>query len=685
MRPYRHIPFIATAIAALVCPLARAEELPASGPLPLGDVVAYARAHNPELEAAHQRQAAARAVPAQAAAWDDPTLAAESWNSPRAVPYDGADNNILKLSQRLPFPGKLGLKGRMAERDADMAAADARMTELTVLESVKQAYWDLWLTDRHLAVYTRDLELARELAAGAAGRYAVGMGGQPDVLRAEVERTHIATRLVTTRLERERAAARLNELLSRGPEEPLGTPVDPGPAHLPGPLDRLLARGLRGRQPRLHGAGRQPAHDRVHAPRAPRGGGRLREGLRQPRDGGRGRAAPGGAPMSRPLTLVILATLASPAFAVDQPAELSRAPIRLDAAQQQAIGLTWGTAERRPVEKVIRTVGRLDFDERKLAQVTLKVGGYIEELYANYTGQPVRKGDPLFTLYSPELLTAQREYLLARETERRLRESSLPEARASAASLVRASRERLRLWDLSPQQLRELEESGQARRTLTVHAPIAGVVIEKMAVAGMRVEPGATLYKLADLSTIWAYGDVYEHELPFVKVGQEADLTLAAYPEQAFTARVAWVSPVLDAKTRTVRVRFELPNSPDQVLRPEMYGTVEVRVPLGDRLVVPRTAVLDSGRRQVVFADGGDGRLVPREVRLGGRFDDAVEVLDGVAAGERVVTSANFLVDSESKLQAAESMMGMMGALGMGHVTMEGARPMQMGGEAAAP
>src|SRR5216110_1698548 len=234
MRPYRHIPFIATAIAALVCPLARAEELPASGPLPLGDVVAYARAHNPEQEAARQRQAAARAVPAQAAAWDDPTLAAESWNTPRAVPYDGADNNILKLSQRLPFPGKLGLKGRMAARDADMAAADARMTELTVLESVKQAYWDLWLTDRHLAVYTRDLELARELAAGAAGRYAVGTGGQPDVLRAEVERTHVATRLVTTRLERERAAARLNELLSRGPEEPLGRPSIPGRRTCPG-------------------------------------------------------------------------------------------------------------------------------------------------------------------------------------------------------------------------------------------------------------------------------------------------------------------------------------------------------------------------------------------------------------------------------------------------------------------
>src|SRR5437016_10889030 len=219
MRPYRHIPFIATAIAALVCPLARAEELPASGPLPLGDVVAYARAHNPELEAARQRQAAARAVPSQAAAWDDPTLAAESWNSPRAVPYDDAENNIVKLSQRIPFPGKLGLKGRMAERDADMAAADARMTELTVLESVKQAYWDLWLADRHLAVYTRDLELPPGPAAGAAGRYAVGMGGQPDVLRAEVERTRIATRLVTTRLERERPERRRTGPLPPAPRE----------------------------------------------------------------------------------------------------------------------------------------------------------------------------------------------------------------------------------------------------------------------------------------------------------------------------------------------------------------------------------------------------------------------------------------------------------------------------------
>src|SRR5436189_127650 len=498
MRPYRHIPFIATAIAALVCPLARAEELPASGPLPLGDVVAYARAHNPELEAAHQRQAAARAVPAQAAAWDDPTLAAESWNSPRAVPYAAAENHILQLSQRLPFPGKLGLKGRMAERDADMAAADARMTELTVLESVKQAYWDLWLTDRHLAVYTRDLELARELAAGAAGRYAVGMAGQPDVLRAEVERTHIATRLVTTRLERERAAAHLNELLSRGPEEPLGTPVDPGPAHLPGPLDRLIALA-REHHPELAVRGAAVAREKDDVALARRGylpdfeltferfdnrvgrdgyGAMIAMTLPLPfkyrRDAAldeaharlAGEEAMRRRAEDRTAAAVKRALAALEAAAAEREllaathlpqAELSRAPIRLDAAQQQAIGLTWGTAERRPVEKMIRTVGRLDFDERRLAQVTLKVSGFIEELYANYTGQPVRKGDPLFTLYSPELLTAQREYLLARETERRLRQSSLPEARVCAASLAGASRDRLRLWDRAPQPLAELE------------------------------------------------------------------------------------------------------------------------------------------------------------------------------------------------------------------------------------
>src|SRR5437867_2950658 len=364
----------------------------------------------------------------------------------------------------------------------------------------------------------------------------------------------------------------------------------------------------------------------------------------------------------------------------------ARAPIRLDGNQQQAIGLTYGTVERRPLEQVIRTVGRFDYDERKLAEVTLKVEGYIGDLFVDYTGKPVRKGDPLFTIYSPDLVTAQEEYLLAHETLGRLGGSNVPGALDSARSLLRASRERLRLWDLTEQQVRALEKSRKPELYQTIYSPISGVVIEKMAFKGHRTEPGMPLYRIADLSTIWVYADIYEYELPFVQVGQEARITLPYYPAEEWTARLTYVYPSIDPKTRTAKVRFELPNGTHQLL-PEMYGNVELHVPAGERVAVPETAVLDSGRRQVVFVASGDGQLVPRDVKLGSRFDDYVEVLEGLSPGERVVTSANFLVDSESKLQAAESMMGMMGAIGMGDWKMESAKPMEMGGQggAAAP
>jgi membrane fusion protein, copper/silver efflux system len=382
-----------------------------------------------------------------------------------------------------------------------------------------------------------------------------------------------------------------------------------------------------------------------------------------------------------PTRFVPLARAESPRVAAREEEGFARAPIRLDQGQQQAIGLTYGEVERRPVEQMIRTVGRFDYDERKLAEVTLKVEGYIGDLFVDYTGQAVRKGDPLFTIYSPDLVTAQEEYLLAHETLRRLGGSTVPSALDHARSLVRASRERLQLWDLTEQQIRALEESGKAERYQTIYSPISGVVIEKMAFKGHRTEPGMPLYKVADLSTIWVYADVYEHELPFVQVGQQARITLPYYPAEEWTAGLTYVYPSIDPKTRTAKVRFELSNSGKHRLLPEMYGNVELHVPAGERLVVPESAVLDSGRRQVVFVASADGRLVPRDVKVGSRFDDHVEVREGLSAGERVVTSANFLVDSESKLQAAESMMGMMGAIGMGDWKMESARPMEMGGE----
>ncbi|HZP40501.1 MAG TPA: efflux RND transporter periplasmic adaptor subunit [Candidatus Binatia bacterium] len=382
-------------------------------------------------------------------------------------------------------------------------------------------------------------------------------------------------------------------------------------------------------------------------------------------------------------TAAFLLALAVPAGAADDGAA-DRAPIRLDPAQRQAIGLTLGTAERRASERIVRTTARLDVDERKLAEVTLKVGGWIETLYADYTGRAVRRGEPLLSIYSPDLVTAEEEYLLALETARRLTASRVPEARASADALVRASRERLRLWDLGDVEVAALARRGRAGTTAVIRSPIAGVVIEKAAVRGQRVEPGTTLFKVADLSTVWVYADVYEQDLPFVRVGQEGVLTLPSMPGQRFTARITWVPPLLDPKTRSAPVRLELPNTPDAVLRPETYGTLELRVPLPERLVVPDTAVLDSGRRRLVFVDAGDGRLVPRTVEVGTVADGWAEIRSGLEPGERVVTSANFLVDSESRLAAAESMMGMMGALGMGGGQMGGAR-MEMGGGGAPP
>jgi Cu(I)/Ag(I) efflux system membrane fusion protein len=366
-------------------------------------------------------------------------------------------------------------------------------------------------------------------------------------------------------------------------------------------------------------------------------------------------------------------------------AGFTEAPIRLDPGQQQLIGVTYGVVERKAVEKVVRTVARFDYDERKVAEVTMKVPGYIQDLYVDYTGRPVRKGEPLFSIYSPDLVTAQQEYLIALDGERRLHESEVPGAHESAAALVRASRERLRLWDLSDQDVHALETSRQPKLYAVVHSPSSGYVIEKTAVRGRAVEPGTTLYRIADLSSIWVYADIYEYELPFVRVGQEGTITTNSYPGASFTARVDYVYPTIDPKTRTARVRFELANSPDRVLRPEMYGNVELHVALGERLVVPKTAVLDTGTRQVVFVDGGNGRLVPRDVRVGERFAQTVEVTQGLSEGERVVTSGNFLVDSESKLQATESMMGMMGAIGMADWKMESAKPMDMGGGNAAP
>ncbi len=318
----------------------------------------------------------------------------------------------------------------------------------------------------------------------------------------------------------------------------------------------------------------------------------------------------------------------------------------------QAIGVRFEPALRRPLERLIRTVGRVEIDERRLARVNIKLAGWIEDLYVNATGQEVARGQVLFTLYSPELVATQEEYLLALRSARELGRSEFPEVAEGARSLLEASRRRLQLWDIAPEHLRDLERTGKVLRTLPIHSPIRGTVINKTAVAGMHVNPGDDLYTIADLGHLWVIADIYEFELPFIEVGQRARVTLSYDPGTVLETRVGFIYPTLDAQTRTARVRFELDN-PNARLKPEMYANVELTVPLGTRLAVPKDAVLETGERQLIFIHHGGGKIEWRNVKLGLRAGDAVEIVEGLKEGEHLVTSANFLLDSESQLKAA--------------------------------
>jgi Cu(I)/Ag(I) efflux system membrane fusion protein len=318
----------------------------------------------------------------------------------------------------------------------------------------------------------------------------------------------------------------------------------------------------------------------------------------------------------------------------------------------QAIGVKFEPAERRPMERTIRTVGRVEVDERQIARVTIKLEGWIDRLYVNYTGEEVKQDQILFTLYSPELLATQEEYLLAWRAARTLGGSEFPEVASGAKNLLEASRRRLLLWDIEESHIRDLERTGEVLKTLPIHAPRSGTVINKMAVAGLQVKPGDELYTIADLSRVWILGDIYEYELPLVKAGQPATVTLSYAPDVVLRARIGFIYPTVDPQTRTAKVRFEVDN-PGERLKPGMYTNVELKIPLGPRLVVPKDAVLESGERQIIFIHHGGGRLEWRNARIGLRSGDWVEVLEGLKEGEHVVTSANFLIDSESQLKAA--------------------------------
>lgn len=325
------------------------------------------------------------------------------------------------------------------------------------------------------------------------------------------------------------------------------------------------------------------------------------------------------------------------------------AAVKIDSDRQQLIGLTTAPAVEGPVGGEIRTTARVAVDETRIRHIHVKVDGYVEKLFVDFVGMPVAKGQPLFTFFSPDFVSAQEDYLLALKIQKSLAGGSLA---GSGADLLDAARRRMALWDVPASEIAELERTGEVRKSLTLCSPIPGVVTAKTAVEGMRLGPADTPFEITDLARVWGVADVYEPEIQRVKVGMPADLTLGTFPGETFRGRVAFIDPQVDPKSRTVKVRVELAN-PKGELKPEMFGEMVLRSQARRGLVIPVDAVLDSGARKIVFVALGDGRFTPREVQVGDNLGETVEVRSGLNKGESVVTRANFLVDSESRLRAA--------------------------------
>ena len=304
-------------------------------------------------------------------------------------------------------------------------------------------------------------------------------------------------------------------------------------------------------------------------------------------------------------------------------------------------------------------MGRVEIDERRLARVNIKFEGWIEDLRVSAIGDHVKQHQILFTIYSPDLVATQEEYLLALQGIRDLGESEFQEVARGAKNLLEATRRRFQFWDITEDHIHDLERTGTVLRTLPIHSPITGTVLKMEARAGTHVTPGTELYLIANLSQIWIMADIFEYELSLIHVGQQAKVTLSYDPETQLTGTVGFIYPTLDPQTRTAKVRFEVKN-PQETLKPGMYANVNLTVPLGTQLAIPRDAVLKTGERQIVFIHHGGGTLEWRNVTLGVQTDDWVEVLEGVKEGDHIVTSANFLIDSESQLKSAvRGMVGM--------------------------
>jgi RND family efflux transporter MFP subunit len=333
-----------------------------------------------------------------------------------------------------------------------------------------------------------------------------------------------------------------------------------------------------------------------------------------------------------------------------------RAAVVLTPEKRQLLGVRSQELQPERIDRTIRTVGRVVADERQVHHIHTKFEGYVEHLYVDFTGKLVRKGEPLLSIYSPDLVATQQEYLLALRAQKQLAASDIGSVAQGGADLLEAARERFRLWDIRAEDIADLERTGKVRRSLDLYAESGGYVMQKNVVHGMRVMPSDTLFDIADLSHLWVLADVYESDLPAIRLGMAAEVTVPYLPDRTWRGPVTYVAPTVEEKTRTVKVRIEVDNQED-ALKPDMFADVFLHVDLGTGLIVPDGAVINAGDRTLVFLDLPDGRLEPREVRLGAKLPSGFQVLHGLAPGDRVVTAANFLLDSESSLKAALSSM----------------------------
>ena len=344
--------------------------------------------------------------------------------------------------------------------------------------------------------------------------------------------------------------------------------------------------------------------------------------------------------------------------------------IKIDPVTVQNIGVKIETVEKRKLEKMIRTVGKIEYNETKVYNINTKIMGWVEKLYVDYTGKYVQKGQPLLEIYSPELVSTQEEYLQSIKYQKKMSGSSSTEARKGTNELVESSKRRLLYWDISEKDIVELEQRGTPKKTMIIYSPVDGIVTEKMVLQGQNIMAGMELYKIADLSTVWVIADVYQYEVPWIKNGQEIELNLSYLPDKSYKGLVTYIYPFLNEESKTIKVRAEVRNTANYDFKPGMFANVTIKSPVSfNTIAVPEQSLIRSGERTIAVISLGGGYFDPREIKTGVTASGYVQILDGIKAGEKIVTSSQFLIDSESNLKAAINLM-------KGHEGMDMSKPM---------